>query len=200
MRFAAFFAWRAPRERPGDGAVEIGLRCLRTPRGSSASRSRSRRSRDAPDFAHSVPYPVAVKRLDVEHKTEVGGVALDVADHEELHEAARRMGQQRVLVQRMEPGLAEAIVGYRDDPVVGPIVLVGAGGTLAELYQRLRVAHRAGQRRRGPGNDREGEGPRGDPRLSQPAARRCRRAGASGRGVSRLAYGAAGSRRRRSIR
>ena len=44
------------------------------------------------------------------------------------------MGGERLLVQRMEAGLAEAIVGYRDDPVVGPIVLVGAGGTLAELY------------------------------------------------------------------
>jgi hypothetical protein len=39
-----------------------------------------------------------------------------------------------VLVQKMESRLAEAIVGYRDDPIVGPIVLVGAGGTLAEIY------------------------------------------------------------------
>jgi hypothetical protein len=30
--------------------------------------------------------------------------------------------------------VGEAIVGYRDDPVVGPLVLVGAGGILAELY------------------------------------------------------------------
>jgi hypothetical protein len=35
----------------------------------------------------------------------------------------------------MESGLGEAIVGYRDDPVVGPVVLVGAGGTLAEIYR-----------------------------------------------------------------
>ena len=34
----------------------------------------------------------------------------------------------------MEAGLAEAIVGYRDDPVVGPIVMVGAGGVLTEIY------------------------------------------------------------------
>jgi hypothetical protein len=34
----------------------------------------------------------------------------------------------------MESGIGEAIVGYRDDPVVGPLVLVGAGGILAELY------------------------------------------------------------------
>ena len=47
-----------------------------------------------------------------------------------------------VLVQKMESGLAEAIVGYRDDPVVGPIVLVGTGGTLAEIYKdyALRLA------------------------------------------------------------
>jgi hypothetical protein len=81
-----------------------------------------------------VPYPVALKRLDVEHKTEVGGVALDIASQPELVAQARRMGGGKLLVQKMEAGLAEAIVGYRDDPVVGPIVLVGAGGTLAELY------------------------------------------------------------------
>ncbi|MBV9189386.1 MAG: acetate--CoA ligase family protein, partial [Betaproteobacteria bacterium] len=46
----------------------------------------------------------------------------------------------RLLVQRMERGLAEAIVGYRRDPIVGPLVLVGAGGTLAELYKDFAIA------------------------------------------------------------
>jgi hypothetical protein len=42
----------------------------------------------------------------------------------------------------MESGLAEAIVGYRHDALIGPIVLVGAGGTLAEIYGdcALRIA------------------------------------------------------------
>jgi hypothetical protein len=42
----------------------------------------------------------------------------------------------------MHAGLAEAIVGYRDDPVVGPLVLAGAGGVLAEIYRdvALRIA------------------------------------------------------------
>jgi hypothetical protein len=39
----------------------------------------------------------------------------------------------------MEKGLAEAIVGYRRDPVVGPIVIVGAGGVLAELYRDFAI-------------------------------------------------------------
>ena len=55
---------------------------------------------------------------------------------------ARVPAARVVLVQKMESGLAEAIVGYRDDPVVGPIALVGAGGTLAEIYRdyALRLA------------------------------------------------------------
>ena len=48
----------------------------------------------------------------------------------------------RVLVQRMERGLLEAIVGYRRDPVVGPVVLVGMGGVMTEICRDyvLRIA------------------------------------------------------------
>jgi acyl-CoA synthetase (NDP forming) len=145
---AAFFAWRAPREF-GDGArfnsgsvpdlirapspnwFDV-LAALGIPVAEHAIVQ-------APDYAHRLPYPVALKRLDVEHKTDVGGVALNIANATELQAAARRMGGERLLAQRMEIGLAEAILGYRDDPVVGPIVLVGAGGTLAELYEDVAI-------------------------------------------------------------
>src|SRR2546430_15336533 len=78
--------------------------------------------------------------MDADHKTEAGGVALGVAGRVEFEARARKFGRDRLLVQRMERGLAEAIIGYRDDPVVGPLVLVGAGGTLAELYKDFAVA------------------------------------------------------------
>jgi hypothetical protein len=100
----------------------------------------------APDFAHALAYPVAVKILSTEitHKSEVQGVALGIGNVEELHAAVRNLPDrpQQVLIQKMEAGLAEAIVGYRDDPVVGPLVMVGAGGILAELYNdvALRLA------------------------------------------------------------
>ncbi len=96
---------------------------------------------EAPDFRHSLEYPVAVKRLE-EHKTERGGVVLGVPSREALERAIRQLNAERVLIQQMQSGLAEAIVGYRDDPVVGPLVLVGAGGVLAEVYKDtvLRVA------------------------------------------------------------
>jgi hypothetical protein len=75
------------------------------------------------------------------HKTERGGVVLGVADQAELRQKAAALGA-RVLVQRMERGLLEAIVGYRRDPVVGPVVLVGMGGVMTEIYRDyvLRIA------------------------------------------------------------
>jgi acyl-CoA synthetase (NDP forming) len=102
----------------------------------------------APGFAHALPYPVAAKILsaDIAHKTEVGGVALGIPDRtsfdtrvRELMANARAAAPDAVvdgiLVQPMVEGLAEAIVGYRHDPMIGPLVLVGMGGRLAEIYR-----------------------------------------------------------------
>jgi hypothetical protein len=96
-----------------------------------------------PNHAHAIAYPVAAKILDprVEHKTEAGGVVLGIASSAEFDAKTRKLRRksEKLLVQKMESGLAEAIVGYRDDPVVGPVVVVGAGGTLAELYNDVVV-------------------------------------------------------------
>lgn len=92
--------------------------------------------------------PVVLKILsvDIAHKTEAGGVALGLPDGQHASVAARDM-EKRVrahspqarlegfLVQKMERGLAEVILGFRRDPLVGPTVTVGLGGVLAELYK-----------------------------------------------------------------
>ena len=134
---AAFFAWQAPRQRPS-GEVDVGsaqgfdlFSRLGVPVAPWAIV-------EAPDFRHAIPYPVALKRLG-EHKTDTGGVLLGIQDHEDFQQKAASLDAKRLLVQKMESGLAEAIVGYRDDPVVGPIVLVGAGGVLAEVYRDTQV-------------------------------------------------------------
>jgi acyl-CoA synthetase (NDP forming) len=98
-------------------------------------------------------YPVAVKALSAElpHKSDVGGVVLGVEDAEGVAAASERIRSavagagvdlKKVLVQRMRPALSEVLVGYRIDPEVGPLVLVAAGGVLAELYRdrALRMA------------------------------------------------------------
>jgi acyl-CoA synthetase (NDP forming) len=92
--------------------------------------------------------PVALKVLspDIAHKTEAGGVALGLADGQVAAVAARDI-EKRVkvyspsarlegfLVQKMERGLAEVILGFRRDPLVGPTITVGLGGVLAEIYK-----------------------------------------------------------------
>ncbi|MFE9320795.1 acetate--CoA ligase family protein [Nocardia sp. NPDC052278] len=92
--------------------------------------------------------PVAVKLLDasVAHKSELGGVVLGVTTGPGLAAAAARIrdtvGQRRpgltvdrLLVQQMTDGVVEALIGFRRDPDVGPVVVVAAGGVLTELYR-----------------------------------------------------------------
>ena len=134
--FAAYFAWRAPREAPQLPPVVLPRGTLDVFASLGITVAQSQVAQ-APDFAHTVPYPVAAKihSAGIAHKTEAGGVILGIRDRDEFLEQARSLRSAQVLVQRMEAGLAEAIVGYRDDPLVGPVVLVGAGGILAELYK-----------------------------------------------------------------
>jgi acyl-CoA synthetase (NDP forming) len=97
-------------------------------------------------------YPAVAKILspDIAHKAEVGGVVLPIADEASLRAACRQIlgavaearPQARragILVQRLETGLAEALVGYRVDPIVGPIVAVGVGGVAAESWRDVVV-------------------------------------------------------------
>jgi acyl-CoA synthetase (NDP forming) len=137
--FAAYFSWRAPRQRE---AGQIALPLFEDPFGLFMSLGIpvvEQAVARAPEFAHSIAYPVAVKVMDVDHKTEARGVALGIDSRVEFEARIRKLGKDKLLVQKMESGLAEAIVGYRDDAVVGPIVLVGAGGTLAELYKDFAI-------------------------------------------------------------
>ena len=94
------------------------------------------------------PYPVTVKALSAEiaHKSDVGGVILNVRDNAALLAAIKQIAKAakvpRVLVQPMTTGLGEVLIGYRVDPDVGPLVMVAAGGVLAEIYRdrSLRLA------------------------------------------------------------
>ena len=162
---AAFFRWRAPREDstaatlPADIALpataevdEVEALALFASLGVPVV---AMATATPPQFAHPVPYPVAVKvrSRDIAHKTEAGGVLLGVTDRAAfdarvpamLAAVAAARPQARipgVLVQHMESGLTEVILGFRVDPMVGPVVMLGAGGVLAEIYQdyALRIA------------------------------------------------------------
>ncbi len=150
----AWCDWRGPRgappaepvvhqlpERPDEADARRLLAALGLPSSFSVLRS-------PVDDPGDVSWPVALKILspDLAHKTELGGVRLGVADPEALAREAAAM-EERVaaaapgarvtgfLVQPMAQGLGEAIVGFRRDPEVGPVVLLGTGGVLAELFR-----------------------------------------------------------------
>jgi hypothetical protein len=83
--------------------------------------------------AAELGFPVVVKTTAAgAHKTDVGGLALDLGDADAVREAAARIGGP-VLVQPMVAGSAELLAGVVQDPVFGPLVAFGPGGVLAEL-------------------------------------------------------------------
>lgn len=103
---------------------------------------------DAESITLPFAYPVAVKLLsdEIAHKTEVGGVVLNVADAAQLKAAIGKIADSvkqhrpdakvsHVLVQPMTSGLGELLLGYRVDAEAGPIVLLAAGGIFTEIYR-----------------------------------------------------------------
>ena len=96
-------------------------------------------SRDAIVAAASgQQYPLVLKTAmpGIAHKSDKGGVILNIADEEALLEAfddlSARLGP-RTLVAEMVPQGVEMIVGATTDPQFGPVVMTGFGGTLAEI-------------------------------------------------------------------
>lgn len=112
----------------------------------------ARSADDAVRAAEAIGYPVVLKIAseDVAHKTEAGGVVLNVADADAVRDAharilanvARHAPGARidgVLVAPMVAGGTELIAGVSQDPVFGPIVMVGMGGIYAEVLKDVAV-------------------------------------------------------------
>jgi acyl-CoA synthetase (NDP forming) len=97
---------------------------------------------DAIAAAADVGYPVALKRIDALHKSDTGGVALDLDSPDELIAACRRLGPGELSLERMERAATgvELIVGVTRDPRFGPVALAGFGGIYAEVLRDVAVA------------------------------------------------------------
>ena len=108
----------------------------------------ARATSDLEALAAAIGYPMALKILspDISHKSDVGGVALNLASPAELAQSAQAMlercrelrPQARIegfTVQRMirRGGAHELLAGIALDPTFGPVVLFGRGGTAVEL-------------------------------------------------------------------
>ena len=108
----------------------------------------ARSVKEAQDAAAKLGFPVAVK-LDsptITHKTDVGGVVLNVESRDDVAKAwdtifnnLKKIGKEKemagVSVQQMAVGGVETIVGVTQDPQFGPLMLFGSGGIYAELIR-----------------------------------------------------------------
>ena len=168
-RFSRFFAERAD-ESPSEGAggasdaTTIAPSTLSLPEGPISEREAKRLLCEAgvpvidEELARTVDEagraaaafdgPVAIKLCapGVLHKTELGGVVLDVSTETEARRAFETITSRAraadpavriegVLIAPMVTGGVETIVGVRHDPTFGPVVMFGLGGTLVEVIE-----------------------------------------------------------------
>jgi acyl-CoA synthetase (NDP forming) len=106
----------------------------------------------AVELAREIGFPLVMKAqaAALAHKTEAGGVLLNVADADGVRKAWQTLidnieraqpGLQLdgILIESMAPRGVELVIGARRDPHWGPIVLIGLGGILVEALQDVRL-------------------------------------------------------------
>ena len=159
---AAFMRWQAPSppavvDPPaidGDGPFdEAGALTLFQSLGVPVARTHALGPDDPAPTDLTWPVAVKVRSAALAHKSDVGGVVLGVDSPAALvaarddilaavAKAAPTAAVDGVVVQEMASGLGEVLVGINRDPTVGPVVVLGLGGVMAELYGQtaLRLA------------------------------------------------------------
>ena len=103
--------------------------------------------------AHKVGFPVAMKLASttIVHKTDVGGVVLDVPNEPELRKAfadlaarleaeGRRGEMDGVIVQPMSRSGLETVLGVSHDPLFGPVMMAGLGGIYLDLFRDVQFS------------------------------------------------------------
>lgn len=88
-----------------------------------------------------IPFPVAIKLCSskILHKTDIGGVKLDIKDSKELEQVfkkfRKRFPTENLLIEHMEKKGVEIIVGLIQGPTFGLTIMFGTGGIFTELYK-----------------------------------------------------------------
>ncbi len=126
-----------------ESKAEISARGVRVPAQIRAANLQELREK-LPEL--SFPVVLKIDSPDILHKTEAGGVALNLQDSAETERAFERVTAScrafrpdaridGVLVQEMVPAGTEMIVGVKNDPVYGPMLLCGMGGVFVEVFR-----------------------------------------------------------------
>jgi len=94
--------------------------------------------------AKQIQYPVVMKIIsdDIVHKTDVGGVKVNIKNENELIQSFRELmsilskSEKKVSIQEMAPKpITELIIGTLQDPQFGPAIMFGIGGVLVEIMK-----------------------------------------------------------------
>jgi acetate---CoA ligase (ADP-forming) len=98
------------------------------------------RPRDAAGAAEALGFPVVIKATGaaLEHKSEIGGVVLNVRSAADANQASQRLAplSDALLIEEMiSDGVAEVLIGVTVDPQFGQLLVLGAGGVLTELLR-----------------------------------------------------------------
>ncbi len=112
----------------------------------------ARTANEARDLAHKVGFPVAMKILspDILHKTDIGGVRLNVESKIEaeknfddiMNKARAHYPQARidgVFIEAMIEKRYELLIGAKKDPIFGPVIVFGMGGVAVEVFKDIRI-------------------------------------------------------------
>ncbi len=109
----------------------------------------------ARELSKEIGFPLVMKIIssEIQHKTDIDGVELNINSDKDLKSRYDKLfkvfqnlkiqaDKRHFIIQKMEIGIAELILGYRVDELVGPIVVIGSGGVLSEVYddKSVRIA------------------------------------------------------------
>ncbi len=138
-----------PRVEPGSEPDEAMSKALLAQAGLPFAQERvAVNAREAVTKAEEIGYPVVLKILsaDIAHKSEVGGVAVNLRDADAVREAFQRVTDNArraepharirgVTVAQMIQGGVQTIIGGHRDPIFGPVVMFGLGGVYTEILK-----------------------------------------------------------------
>ena len=108
--------------------------------GVQVPRSRIVSPHDAANAAAEIGFPVVIKvaSAELEHKSDIGGVVVNITSAQDAKTAAQRLARlaDTLLVEEMiTDGVAEILIGVSVDPQFGQVLVIGAGGVLTELLR-----------------------------------------------------------------
>lgn len=132
--------WRTPHANTPRSLNEHDSKAALAAFGIRIPRSKLASPQAAADAATTLGFPVVIKAVSatLEHKSDAGGVALNIRTRDAAQAAARQLANLSdtlIIEEMITDAVAEILIGMTVDPQFGQVLVIGAGGVLAELLR-----------------------------------------------------------------